>query len=166
MEIHKLLEVLREIKDDVDFERETALVDEGLIDSLDLTQIIAGLDEAFGVHITTADIEPENFNSAEAMLALVRPASGAGMTRCVLDWLDAAAERAPEALAFEASQGALTWAEVRARARQIGSAHCAARGPANARPHSDGEKPGLRGRHAGRGLRRVLLHAPGRFHAA
>lgn len=44
------------------------------------------------------------------------------MTRCVLDWLDAAAERAPEALAFEASQGALTWAEVRARARQIGSA--------------------------------------------
>ena len=72
MEIHKLLEVLREIKDDVDFERETALVDEGLIDSLDLTQIIAGLDEAFGVHITTGDIEPENFNSAEAMLALVR----------------------------------------------------------------------------------------------
>lgn len=72
MEIHKLLEVLREIKDDVDFERETALVDEGLIDSLDLTQIIAGLDEAFGVHITTADIEPKNFNSAEAMLALVR----------------------------------------------------------------------------------------------
>lgn len=72
MEMQKLLEVLREIKDDVDFERETALVDDGLIDSLDLTQIIAGLDDAFGVHITTADIEPENFNSAEAMLALVR----------------------------------------------------------------------------------------------
>ncbi len=72
MEMQKLLEVLREIRDDVDFENETALVDDGLIDSLDLTQIIAALDDAFDVHITTADIEPENFNSAEAMLALVK----------------------------------------------------------------------------------------------
>ena len=44
---------------------------ETTIDSLDLTQIIAGLDDAFDVHITTADIEPENFNSTDAMLALV-----------------------------------------------------------------------------------------------
>ncbi len=70
-DMQKLLEVLREIKDDVDFETETALIDDGLIDSLDLTQIIAGLDDAFDVHITTADIEPENFNSTDAMLALV-----------------------------------------------------------------------------------------------
>ena len=40
--------------------------------ALDLTRIIAGLDKAFDVRITTGDIEPENFNSAEAMLALVR----------------------------------------------------------------------------------------------
>lgn len=72
MEMQKLLEILRDIKDDVDFERETALVDDGLIDSLDLTQIIAALDRAFGVRITAADIEPENFNSAEAMLAMIR----------------------------------------------------------------------------------------------
>ena len=72
MEMQKLLEILQEIKDDVDFERETALVDDGLIDSLDLTQIIAALDRAFGVRITAADIEPENFNSAEAMLAMIR----------------------------------------------------------------------------------------------
>lgn len=72
LEMQKLLEILRDIKDDVDFERETALVDDGLIDSLDLTQIIAALDRAFGVRITAADIEPENFNSAEAMLAMIR----------------------------------------------------------------------------------------------
>ncbi len=72
MEMQKLLEILQEIKDDVDFERETALVDDGLIDSLDLTQIIAALDRAYGVRITAADIEPENFNSAEAMLAMIR----------------------------------------------------------------------------------------------
>ncbi len=72
MEMQKLLEILRDIKDDVDFEGETALVDDGLIDSLDLTQIIAALDRAYGVRITAADIEPENFNSAEAMLAMIR----------------------------------------------------------------------------------------------
>ena len=44
------------------------------------------------------------------------------MTRCVLEWLDAAAEQAPGAPAFEDARQALTWREVRDRARQIGSA--------------------------------------------
>ncbi len=70
-ELQKLLEVLVEIKDDVDFANEKALVDDGLIDSLDLTQIIAALDDAFDVHIPAGDIEPENFNSVEAMLKLI-----------------------------------------------------------------------------------------------
>lgn len=67
----RLLEVLKEINDEVDFQGETALVDEGLIDSLDMTKIIAALDECFHVRITTGEIEPENFNSMDAMLALV-----------------------------------------------------------------------------------------------
>ena len=70
-ERQKLLDVLAEVRENVDFDGETALVEDGLIDSLDLTQIIAALDDAFNVHIEPGDIEPENFNSAEAMLALV-----------------------------------------------------------------------------------------------
>ncbi len=70
-EMQILLNALAEIKDDVDFAAEKALVDDGLIDSLDLTQIIMALDEAFDVHIPAGDIEPENFNSVQAMLALV-----------------------------------------------------------------------------------------------
>ena len=41
-----------------------------MIDSLDLTQIIAALDDAFDIHIPAGEIEPENFNNATAMLAL------------------------------------------------------------------------------------------------
>ena len=67
----KLLEVLSEIREDVDFDDETELVSGGIIDSIDLTQIIAELDETFDVHITTGDIEPENFNSVDAMLELI-----------------------------------------------------------------------------------------------
>lgn len=75
-DMHKLLEMLGEINEDVDFASEKALVEDGLIDSLDLTQIIAGMSDVFGVRVTTGEIEPENFNSAEAMLALVRRCQG------------------------------------------------------------------------------------------
>ena len=70
-EMRTLLEALAEVRDDVDFEHERALVEDGLIDSLDLTRIIMALDEAFDVHIPAGEIEPENFNSARAMLDLV-----------------------------------------------------------------------------------------------
>ena len=70
-DMKKLLEALAEVRDDVDFEHGQGLVDEGVIDSLDLTQIIAALDDAFDVHIPSGEIEPENFNSAADMLALV-----------------------------------------------------------------------------------------------
>ena len=71
-DMEKLLEALAEVRDDVDFAHGEKLVEDGLIDSLDLTQIIAALDEAFDVHIPSGEIEPENFNSAAEMLALVR----------------------------------------------------------------------------------------------
>ena len=70
-DMEKLLEALAEVRDDVDFANEFGLVDEGVIDSLDLTQIIAALDEAFDIHIPAGEIEPENFNSVRDMLAMV-----------------------------------------------------------------------------------------------
>lgn len=71
-DIEKLLEALKEVRDDIDFAGQYGLVDEGVIDSLDLTQIIAALDEAFDIHIPSGEIEPENFNSVQDMLALVK----------------------------------------------------------------------------------------------
>ena len=75
-EMKKLLVALAEVRDDVDFAGEEGLVDDGIIDSLDLTQIIAALDEAFDIHIPSGEIEPENFNSAADMLALVHRYQG------------------------------------------------------------------------------------------
>ena len=70
-DMEKLLEALAEVRDDVDFAHGEKLVEDGLIDSLDLTQIIAALDEAFDIHIPAGEIEPENFNNIEAMLDMV-----------------------------------------------------------------------------------------------
>ena len=58
-DMERLLGELAQIRDDVDFAHE------------DLTQIIAALDDAFDIRISAGEIEPENFNSAAAMLALV-----------------------------------------------------------------------------------------------
>lgn len=71
-DMEKLLAALSEVREDVDFENQFGLVDEGVIDSLDLTQIIVALDDAFDIHIPAGEIEPENFNSVQEMLALVK----------------------------------------------------------------------------------------------
>lgn len=71
-EMRKLLDVLSEVREDVDFANEEALVDDGVIDSLDLTRIIVALDDAFDIHIPFSEIEPENFNSADAIWEMVR----------------------------------------------------------------------------------------------
>ena len=70
-EMKKLLEALEEVRDDVDFAHQEGLVEDGIIDSLDLTRIIVSLDEAFDIHIPAGEIEPENFDNINAILELV-----------------------------------------------------------------------------------------------
>lgn len=67
----KLLELLKGIRPDVDFENETELIDDGILDSFDVVSIISEIDDAFGVQIRINELEPENFNSAEAIWALI-----------------------------------------------------------------------------------------------
>lgn len=68
----KLLELLKGIRLDVDFENETELIDEGILDSFDVVSIISEIDDVFGVQIRINELEPENFNSAEAIWALIQ----------------------------------------------------------------------------------------------
>lgn len=67
----KIIDILMDFNEDVDYEREQRLIDEGHIDSLDLTAIILELEEAFQVQIDASEIEPENFNSVDAILAMI-----------------------------------------------------------------------------------------------
>ncbi len=68
----KLLEILKIIRPDVDFENETELIDDGILDSFDVVSIISEIDDAFGVQIRINELEPENFNSAEAIWSLIQ----------------------------------------------------------------------------------------------
>ena len=43
--MEKLLELLKGVRPDVDFENETALIDDGLLDSFDVVSIISEIDD-------------------------------------------------------------------------------------------------------------------------
>lgn len=70
--MEQLHELLKGIRPDVDFENETALIDDGILDSFDVVSIISEIDEVFGVQIRINELDPENFNSAEAIWNLVQ----------------------------------------------------------------------------------------------
>ncbi len=69
--MEKLLKILEELKPDVDFKNETGLIDNAILDSFDIVQLVGTLKDTFDIDITPADIIPENFNSAEAIWAMV-----------------------------------------------------------------------------------------------
>ncbi len=69
--MNELMNILEELRPDVDFENETGLIDNGILDSFDIVSLVGELNEAFDIEINPTDLIPENFNSAEAIFALV-----------------------------------------------------------------------------------------------
>ena len=69
--MEELLELLERVRPGVDFENETELVDGSVLNSFDVVMIIGELNEHYDIDISVDDILPENFNSAEAILALI-----------------------------------------------------------------------------------------------
>lgn len=70
--MNEILDILEGLDLDVDFGTCETLIDDGILASLDIVTIIAELSEEFDIIIPARDIVPENFNSAEAMYAMVR----------------------------------------------------------------------------------------------
>jgi acyl carrier protein len=69
--MEKLLEILEDIDDSIDFENETALIDDHLLDSFGIISLVGELEEEYDISIDASEMTPENFNAAEAILAMV-----------------------------------------------------------------------------------------------
>lgn len=69
--MEQLLELLQEINPDVNFESETSLVTNGILDSFAIVSLVAELNDTYDIEITASDLVVENFDSAAAILALV-----------------------------------------------------------------------------------------------
>ena len=70
----EVLEILKGIRSDIDFENETKLIDDSLLESLDIVAIVGEFNEEFDVEISVEDLVPENFNTVDAMVELITKA--------------------------------------------------------------------------------------------
>ena len=66
-----LMEILNDLRPDVEFEKETKLIDDGILDSFDIVSLVSELNSEFDIEINVMDLEPVNFNSVSAMLELI-----------------------------------------------------------------------------------------------
>ena len=67
----ELLEILEELHPDIDFAEEEQLIDDKLLDSFDVVTLVTEIGSAFDVELTAADMVPENFNTVDAMFAII-----------------------------------------------------------------------------------------------
>ena len=67
----KLLEMLETIRPDIDFAKETSLIDDGMLDSVDVMAIVVKLKELYGVEVSMAELDPDDFNSAATIQGLI-----------------------------------------------------------------------------------------------
>ena len=70
--MEELLEILRDIDDSVDYENETALIDDHILDSFGIITLISEIEEKFDIEVDAAEMTPENFNSAAAMWKMIQ----------------------------------------------------------------------------------------------
>ena len=69
--MEELITILEDIVDGVDFEKEENLVDDKLLNSMDIIEIVTAIDDELGVAIPAKEIVPENFNSAKAIWEMI-----------------------------------------------------------------------------------------------
>lgn len=72
----KLLQILEEVCPGVDVLGSDRLIDDEILTSLDVVMLVGEVNDAFGVSITADHLLPENFNSVQAIYALIRRLGG------------------------------------------------------------------------------------------
>lgn len=68
----ELMNILTDLRPDLDFDKEDNLIDGGVFDSFDIITAISEINEAFDIHINVADLVPENMNSANAIWEMIQ----------------------------------------------------------------------------------------------
>lgn len=68
----ELLEILNDINPDIDYMTETNLIDGKMIDSFSIFKLIDDICETFDIDIGPKWMKNENFNSVQAMWAMIQ----------------------------------------------------------------------------------------------
>lgn len=68
----KLIEALKRVNPDIDYANEKSLITGKVIDSIDMTSILAEIEDTFDIEIDMEYIVPQNFDSVEAMWDMIQ----------------------------------------------------------------------------------------------
>ena len=67
----QIIEILEDIQPEADYETCQTLIDDHILTSLDVLSLVAELEDEFDVTTPTVEIIPSNFNSVDAIAAMV-----------------------------------------------------------------------------------------------
>ena len=69
--MESLIEILKNLKPDVDFDENTELIKNKIFDSLGMISLVAELSDEFDVEITAEEIVPENFETVKSIYNMI-----------------------------------------------------------------------------------------------
>lgn len=72
LNMEELISILSETVEGVDFEKEQNLVDDKILNSMDIIEIVTTIGDELDVVIPAKEIIPENFNSVKSMWEMVQ----------------------------------------------------------------------------------------------
>ena len=68
----QIIKILNELRPEFDFSQKGVnFIEEGMLDSFDMVNLVSELDSTFGISIDGVDILPENFGTVESIAALL-----------------------------------------------------------------------------------------------
>ena len=67
-----LIEILEELVPGVEFEGRTDLIESGDLNSITILNLISDISDEFDVIVPVSEVIPENFESPEAIMALIK----------------------------------------------------------------------------------------------
>ena len=70
--MEKLRKMLEEKWPNIDFDKEKKLIDDEVLDSVEVVDLIGELEEMFDISVSMEYIVPENFQSVETMWAMIQ----------------------------------------------------------------------------------------------
>ena len=69
----QIISILSNLRPEFDFTQEGVdFIEEGMLDSFDVVNLVSDLDDAFGISIDGVDILPENFATVESIAQLLK----------------------------------------------------------------------------------------------
>lgn len=74
--MERLKKVLDEVLSQADYEDCEDFIEEGLLDSMEMMELVEALEDEFGIEISGRDIVPENFTNMETIAELIRKYDG------------------------------------------------------------------------------------------